>query len=326
MDPFQRVSQAIRSELRDNLLPVIATALAEMSQGSSAGSDTTASALAIHSEQLVERCLARIEGLFSTLSQQIGPTVTEALASSVDRYLARLTVNQAEQGDVIVQIREILLSEQMKREEVTANFDAQLQSLKVHIDSLSRNDRMKTPGLYADSAVHGISHDSGHVNSKQPSFQPETHVNGSNQERSATPKEEYEDLFLHSLNKDTDPLATLVDAAPPERRDRVLPYDGEPLISPLNLLTLCMRLAKEFDNSLETLDEGNGRTRLAWILACLRASKWAKANPQFAAYLPRVFTQVMHSLNARKKRLSGDDDIQLVDRVLRAADELSNLR
>lgn len=326
MDPFQRVSQAIRGELRDNLLPVIATALAETSQGSSAGSNTTASALEIHSEQLVERCLARIEGLFSTLSQQIGPAVTEALASSVDRYLARLTVNQAEQGDVMVQIREILLSEQMKREETTANFDAQLQVLKAQIDKLSKNDRMRTPGLYTGPAVQGTSHDIGPDNSKRPSFQPETHANGSNQERSATPKEEYEDLFLHALNKETDPLATLVDAAPPERMDRVLPYDGEPLISPLNLLTLCMRLAKEFDNNLETLDEGNGRIRLAWILACLRASKWAKAKPQFAAYLPRVFTQVMHSLNARKKCLSGDDDIQLVDRVLRAADELSGLR
>lgn len=277
-----------------------------------------------HSQQLMERCFSKVDSLFSEFSQNIGNVISEALSGSIDRYLARLTVNQAEQGDILEQIREILLAEQMKREEANSALETQLQGLTSQLDALAKQDTKPARSQTTD-VINTSEHLHSPSSSQRNGFgRKATKVPDPNQ-RPQTPSEEYEDLFLHTLSRETDPLAILVDAAPPGRLDRVLPYDGKPLITAPNLLTLCMRLAKDFDNDLQTLDEANGRVRLAWILSCLRASKWAKANPQYAAYLPRVFTQVMHSLNARKKRLTNPDDIKLVDRVLRAADESSGL-
>lgn len=305
-------------------MPVIANALAEISHSTSTSIASHASGeIEQRLEDILQRSQNSISQSLESASLEIGAAVTKSLSGTLERYLARLTISQAEQGDAIEQIKEVLLAEQMKREESTTRMETQMQSIRSHLDRAVNVQPVWTPGRSPQAASIG---NTMNVSSDQ---NIQSLKNGETQEhiaRPTTPSEAYEDMFLHTLQRDPDPLVRLVDMAPPGRMDRVLPYDGAPLVTAPAFMALCLRLAQEFDNGLTTLDERNGRVRLAWILSCLRASKWSKANPLHAPYLPRVFTQVMHSLNLRKQRLHSQEDRELVERVLRAADELSGLR
>lgn len=335
VDPFDRVSQAIRTELRDNLLPVIATALAEIGQQTVASPPASLLATAVQHDQVIQRCTETMSDLFGSFSRQIGPAITEAISGTLERHLARLTIGQAEQSDTTEQIREILLAEQMKREQSNTHFETELQYIKAQLAHLQAEDqagpslRTTMPDEPVESLAETLSNGrSVKYKTKQDGDTKDIPASeGTNGviARPATPSEAYEDMFLHALSQESDPLVRLVDAAPSSRLDRVLPYDGKPLITAPVLLTLCARLAKEFDNNKRTLEEQNGRVRLSWILASLRSSKWAKGHPGIAAYLPRIFTQVMHSLNARKQQLDNEEDVQILETALRMADELSGL-
>lgn len=308
-DPFEGVSRAIRSELRDNLLPVIATALAEIGQSSSTSHSSSSSAAVAQQEKLIQRCADTMSHLFSSFSQQLGPAITEALSGTLERHLARLTIAQAEQVDTAEQIRQILLTEQMKQEQVSTRLEAEMQTIKSQLAQFLNHEPLSAT-CTAQEKMDGL---------------PKLERSSVPLERPSTPHNLYEDMFLRELKDNPDPLRRLIDEAPSSRVDRVLPYDGQPRITAPGFLALCMRLAKDFDNDVSSLDRDNGRVRLVWILACLRASKWAKSERQIAALLPRVFTGVMHSLNRRAQKLTDTDDVQEVRDVLQTADELSGL-
>lgn len=335
VDPYERVSKAIRTELRENFLPVIATALAEIgsSPASTHGMDASLSSTLSQQEQLLHRCTETMNQLFASFTRQLAPAITEALSGTLERHLANLIIGQAEQGDAMVQMRAIMLAEQMKREQLSTALEADMQIIKTQLQECLRHrkDDVAESGRHVPNGSHsrvplnqpksaarstpGTSNDI----SREPTYS--NHM----MDRPSTPSTAYEDMFLHSLSRNPDPLKDLIDDGPSTRMDRVLPYDGQPRITAPAFLALCIQLAKDFDNDLTTLDAGNERVRLAWILASLRASKWAKGDPNLAAYLPRVFTQVMHTLNRRKQKLLKPEDREELSRALQMADELSGL-
>lgn len=336
VDPFERVSRAIRTELRENLLPVIATALAEISSSppSKQASAASPSSILSQQEQLLKRCTETMSQLFASFTRQLAPAITEALSGTLERHLANMIIRQAEQGDAIAQMRAIMLAEQMKREQLNTTLEADMQIIKAQLQNLTaqqrsveitKPDRHVSNGGYPPLPSSGHDVAAGNVIGTANDPVPRLSRSNPSLDRPSTPSAAYEDMFLHALSRNPDPLKDLIDDAPLTRMDRVLPYDGQPRITAPAFLALCIRLAQDFDNDLATLDAGNERVRLAWILASLRAAKWAKGDPVLAAYLPRVFTQVMHSLNRRKQKLKKPEEREELSRALQMADELSGL-
>lgn len=145
----------------------------------------------------------------------------------------------------------------------------------------------------------------------------------------AQPSEEcpisYEDLFLHALQFQIDPLKSLVDEAPDSRWNEVFPHNKRPLISATTCLTLLVLLATAFDNGSSTLKAGNGYVRLRWINACLQATYWARLDTEVQPYVNQAFQKVMQSLHRRLEKLQQNGDIEKVEESLYLADTRARL-
>ena len=286
---------------------------------------------------------------FDNISRQLPQIIAPAVDACVQRAflphfehlenLVRATV--ADQVHTINNIRQTMMTEQMKREETSVRLEAEIGALRSgmteRLASQTRQAQAQTDILQTEiremkALLHELlNHPAQPSSSRAGSHQASGLYSESEAVheppvpemlRPSTPANKYEDMFLRSLKDDTAPLVRLIDEAPLHRMTAVFPLQGQPAISAPNILALLLYIAREFalgSSELGTL----GKKRLDWLFAAVQATVTAKTDSRYASYLPRIYTDTLHSLNARRKILTNVEDIEAVGVVLQTVDLMS---
>lgn len=345
---------SVKDQLEQQLIPEVLKAFTDLTRAVDLAAQSQSlavkqTAITQIRSSVIEALAQQLPDHFAKIERQLPHAILPAVEVSVHRAVTNhfqqfedvLRMTATDQSALINDVREIVMMEQMRREESTVRIETELQKLTNDMEAKFQrqaNEHLKqTRALQkelkemksllqqslasqAAGGPSGLQAAQGLSTAASPaiSVQQSQYSTG----RPQTPIEEYEDMFLHALNNESHPLVTLIDQASPSRLHRVLPLSGPPAIGPATLLALCMTLSRDLNNSDPSLSQKD-RDRLTWILSCIRCLNYVKDDKKYSQWLPRLFTDTMHALNVRKKYLTDPEDFATVTNSLHTIDDAS---